>query len=54
MTKTEAFLLYIDSDLSKSSYQLLHVNAKEHNEDIYTPYMELLQAKKQCTLHGAP
>ena len=48
MTKTEALSLYLDSDLSKSSYQLIRRNAREHNANIYPPYSELLEAKKEC------
>ena len=51
-TPDEALGLYIEADLSRSSYELIRKEAKARNADIYPRYAVLLEAKKCCYPYG--
>ena len=47
-TADDALSLFIDTDMTKQSYQKVRSAAKGKKADIYPPYNKIREAKKQC------
>jgi len=47
----EALALIEDVKLSKYQYEIIQMQAKERNADIYSSYSKVLEAKKNAILH---
>lgn len=52
MNASEALALYIDSDMTRDSYQKLRNSSLLHNADIYPSYHTILEEKKLCYPEG--
>lgn len=48
MTPDEALALFINCDLSKTSYLSLRAESKKRNANIYPMYQKITEAKKKC------
>lgn len=51
-TTSEALAMYLDTQLSKQSYQQLRIEAINHGADIYPSYHKLLEEKRACYPNG--
>lgn len=47
-TPDEALALMVDLKLTKWQYDVLHIQAKKKNADLYPPYSHVVDAKKRC------
>lgn len=47
-TDDEALSLFMDSDMTKESYQKIRLAAKRKKADIYPPYNQIREAKRLC------
>jgi len=48
MNEDKALSLLVNAKLTKHQYQLIRLNAKENNSDIYQPYNLITEAKTRC------
>lgn len=47
-TAVEALALFEEAKLTKAQYHLIHIQARNRNADIFPPYKNLSEVKKQC------